>query len=129
MKSRRNFFASTKRDAAFISRGFTYWKEGPSSFRRHAATDCHKEDVESLIVLPTVTRDVSELHDNEIAADREKNRAVFNVVLKNIKFLARQGLALRGDGDEFNSNLIQLLHLTGCPGVNVKDWLDRKAKK
>ena len=60
---------------------------------------------------------------------RKKNRAVFNVVLKNIKFLARQGLALRGDGDEFNSNFIQLLHLTGFPGVNIKDWLDRKANK
>ena len=72
MKSRRNFFASTKRDAAFISRGFTYWKEGPSSFRRHVATDCPKEAVESLIMLPAVTCDVSELHDNETAADKEK---------------------------------------------------------
>ena len=48
----KKFLASTKRDPAFISRGFTYWKEGTSSFKKHTTTECHREAVEALIVLP-----------------------------------------------------------------------------
>ena len=32
------FLASTKRDAAFISRGFTYWKEATTAFAKHQAS-------------------------------------------------------------------------------------------
>ena len=30
-------------------------------------------------------------------------------IVENVKFLGRQGLPLRGDGDEVNSNFIQLM--------------------
>ena len=35
------------------------------------------------------------------------------LVLQNIRFLARQGLPLRGDGDESNGNFHQLFLLRG----------------
>ena len=34
-------------------------------------------------------------------------------VAQNVKFLARQGIPLRGDGDGGDSNFMQLLHLRG----------------
>jgi len=34
----KKFLASAKREPAFISRGFTYWKEGTSAFKKYAAT-------------------------------------------------------------------------------------------
>ena len=45
--------------------------------------------------------------------EKEKNRDYLLKMLSSIRFLACQGLALRGDGDEQDSNLIQLLVLRG----------------
>ena len=41
--------ASTKSDPAFISSGYTYWKEGTTAFKRHQASACHREANEALI--------------------------------------------------------------------------------
>ena len=56
---------------------------------------------------------------------------MFMLVLNNIRFLAWQGLALRGDDDELNSNFTQLLHLHANEyrGVDVGAWLERRANK
>ena len=47
------------------------------------------------------------------------------IVLNNLRFLVHQGLAFRGDGDEFNSNFAQLLRLHGlnCGDVEVDSSL------
>ena len=42
-EAEKKFLASTKRDQAFISKGFTYWKEGPTAFKKHQGSDCHRE--------------------------------------------------------------------------------------
>ena len=127
----KKFLASTKREPAFISRGFTYWKEGTSAFKKHAATECHREAVQALIVLPRCTRDVGELQSAEHAAEKVRNRRMFMILLSNIRFLARQGLALRGDGDESSSNFIQLLRLRSqeLADVDVDKWLARRLNK
>ena len=74
---------------------------------------------------------VAELQDAEHAAQKALNRRVFMRILNNLRFLVRQGLALRGDGDEFNSNFIQLLRLNGlnCGDVDVESWLAKKTNK
>ena len=68
----KKFLASTKRDPAFISRGFTYWKEGTSSFKKHTTIECHREAVEALIVLPQRCKDIGELQSAEHAAEKAK---------------------------------------------------------
>ena len=45
------------------------------------------------------------------------------------RFLARQGIALRGDGNENDSNFIQLLKLRGLDDPRVEAWLQRKTNK
>ena len=64
--------ASTKREPAFISRGFTYWKESTSAFRKHTASDCHREAVEALVVLSSSTKDVGELHSAQHAVEKAR---------------------------------------------------------
>ena len=54
---------------------------------------------------------------------------MFLKILQNVKFLARQSIALRGDGDEIDSNFVQLLQLRACDDPGVKDWLKKKANK
>ena len=68
--------ASTKRDPAFISKGFTYWKEGPKAFKKHQGCDCHREAVKALVVLPQCTQDVGELQSAEHQAEKARNDAV-----------------------------------------------------
>jgi hypothetical protein len=50
-------------------------------------------------------------------------------VLSSTQFLARQGLAFRGDGDEQDSNYIQLLKLRGQDDSRIQDWLLKKINK
>ena len=124
----KRFLASTKRDAAFISRGFTYWRDAIVSFRTHAASACHKEAVQS-DQLPKEMGDVAERLVAGHTADKERNRSMFMRILQNIRFLARQGLALRGSGDGEDSNFIQLLRLRefDCPAV--AEWMSKKTNK
>ena len=58
--------ASTKGEPAFISKGFTYRKEGPKAFKKHQGSDCHREAVDALIVLPRCTKDVGELQLSQL---------------------------------------------------------------
>jgi len=127
----KKFLASTKRDPAFISRGFTYWKEGTSAFKKHMASVCHREAVESLIDLSKCSKDVAELQSAQHVAQRARNQRMFMLVLRNTRYLARQGLPLTGDGDELNSYFVQLLHLQSdeCKDINVNAWLEKLTDK
>ena len=43
-----------------------------------------------------------------------------------IHFLCRQGLALRGDGQEFDGNLRHMLHMKADDDPHLAEWLKRK---
>ena len=43
--------------------------------------------------------------------------------------MARQGLAFRGDGDEVDSNFMQLLKLRGRDDPRIEAWIQRKTDK
>lgn len=49
-------------------------------------------------------------------------------ILSSIRYLARQGLALRGNGDE-TDNFLQLLQLKAEEDPAVLEWLKRKTGK
>ncbi len=125
----KKFLASTKRDPAFISKGFSYWKEGTSAFAKHASSACHREATQALVVLPQTAGDVGELLSTAHGEEKAENRKMFRVVLQNIRFLARQGLALRGDGDESNSNFVQLFRLRGVDHPLIDKWMQKSTNK
>ncbi len=128
-EAEKKFLASAKREPAFISKGFTYWKEGPKAFKKHQGSDCHREAVDALVVLPQCTKDIGELQSAEHQAEKARNREILLLVLQNIRFLARQGLPLRGDGDECGSNFTQLLRLRGVDHKGVDSWMSKKTNK
>ena len=123
------FLASTKRDAAFLSKGFTYWKEATTAFHKHQSSQCHREANEALIVLPKQTCDVGELLSREHQEEKATNRRMLLKVLQNIRFLARQGLSLRGDHGDADSNFIQLMHLRSVDCPEVESWMTKKSNK
>ena len=125
----KKFLPSTKRDLAFISRGFTFWKEGPKAFKKHQVSECHREAVDTLIVLPRSTTDIAEQMSAQHKAEKAFNRQMLLVVLQSVRFLVRQGLPLRGDGDESGNNFIQLLRLRGVDDGGIDSWLNKKTNK
>ena len=54
----KKFLSSTRRDQAFVSRGFVYWKEATIDFRKHQTSDCHKEATQAIASLPKEVRGV-----------------------------------------------------------------------
>jgi len=49
--------------------------------------------------------------------------------MSSIRFLARQGLALRGDHSDESANLVQLLHLRAEDQPQLLKWLKKSAQK
>ena len=124
-EAEKKFLASTKWGAEFIYKGFTYWKEGPKAFKTHQGSDCHREAVNALVVLPWCTKDVGELQSAEHQSEKAQNRKMLLLVLQNLRFLARQGSPLWGDGDEsFYSEMCTVARLIlVMPASNaVSEW-------
>ena len=119
------FLASTKRDPAFISKGFKNWKDATIAFNAHLRSDCHKEGCE-ILELRSTTNDVAENLSKMYKEENELNRMMLIKFLQNVRFLARQGLSLRGHKDDEDSNFTQLLLLRsiGCP--EVLTWMKKK---
>lgn len=83
------FLASTKRDPAFVSKGFTYWKEATIAFKKHPASDRHREATDALVLLPVqVLGDVGELLSREHQKERATNRRMLLKILRSVRFLA-----------------------------------------
>ena len=119
--------ASTRRDQAFLSKGFTYWKEATTAFKKHQASQCHKEANEAINLLPQQVHDIGELLSQKHSDQKVQNRGVFIRILQNLRFLARQGLALRGShGEEAQSNFMQLFHLRGKDCPLIESWVSKK---
>ena len=109
-----------------MSKGFCNWTV---CFKKHEQSSCHKEAVEMMISIPASTRDVGEMLSSQLAIEKKKNREIFLTILACIQFLGRQGLALRGDGDEVDGNFMQLLKLQAGENPTIKEWLSRKTMK
>jgi len=66
---RRTYFpVKKKQELAFIFKGYMYWKEATTAFKKHRTNECHCEAVKALFVLPHCTKNVAELQDAEHAA-------------------------------------------------------------
>ena len=84
------FLASTKRDPAFISKGFKNWKNATIAFNAHLRSDCHKEGCE-ILELRSTTNDVAENLSKMYKEENELNRMMLIKILQNVQFLAHQG--------------------------------------
>ena len=128
----KKFLASKRREPAFITEGFTYWKEATTAFNQHQSSRTHLEAIESLVLLPSqIQGHIGEILRHEHEEEKRINRKMLLLILEAIRFLVRQGLPLRGDDNDVESNFIQLLHLLGkhCAPQNIHHWLSKKTNK
>ena len=71
-------------------------KEATTAFKKHQASDCHREATEALVVLlKHIQGDVGELLSQQHQEEMATNRKMLIKIFENISFLARQGLPLR----------------------------------
>lgn len=61
--------------------------------------------------------------------EKKQARDMLLLILSSVCFLARQGLALQGDGSDASANLIQLLRLRAEDKPHALQWLHRSARK
>ena len=121
--------ASKCGDEAFTSRGFSNWKDAKVAFTKHEQTKCHKEAVHAMVTVPSSYKDCAEMLSSQHVKEKAENRQMLLKILSSLRFLARQGLALRGSGGGEDSNFIQLMKLRGMDDSRILDWIGKKSNK
>ena len=111
---------------------------GRKLFEKHQNTLSHHEAVDYVVKIPSTSRDVGKMLSADLANVKAENRKTLRVIFSSIRFLSRQGLALRGRfkaGEnsekraEFDLNLIQLLRTRGEDDPAILQWLQRSQDK
>lgn len=119
-------------DLTFIHRGYANWKDASGktgAFCKHESSSLHKQAVEVIYTLPRTTPDVGELLSAAHGCEKETNRKYLLKVSQTVRYLARQGLPLRGDGSEIDSNFAQLLLLRANDDPKIHEYLAKKTDK
>ena len=60
------------------------------------------------------------------ASEKVRSRHALHEIMNTVKFLSRQALPLRGDKDECDSNMAQLLKIKAEQDQGLAEWLKRK---
>ena len=108
---------------AFVTEGFSNWKKALEIFLQHSNSSMHKEALLKMKLMqqPTVTAQLS----GRIQADQKLHRDMLLKQLTTMRYLLRQGLALRGHEDS-EGNLLQLLLLRCEDSPGLKQWIAAK---
>ena len=114
---------------SFISHGYTNWKDATVNFAKHEQSTCHEDAALKILSAGKTIPDVGESLSSQHAVEKEERRVCLLKIIQNIRFLSRQGLALRGDGNEDDSNFSQLLRLRAVDSESLSTWLTRKTDK
>jgi hypothetical protein len=133
-----NLISSENIDFTFTHEGFTNWKSATDKakgFNKHERCKSHIEAVARYVVIPATSKgDIADLISYESSSERKFNRKMLLLVISSLRFLARQGLPLRGDwikesAAEENSNMYQLLQLRTQDNPDLSKWLMRGNNK
>jgi len=85
-------FKNMQPELAFVTEGFNGWKDAVESFKKHEKSSTHLKAVQSQSK-SSIAVQLSTQH----AKDQEHNRDALLHIIRALKYLARQGLAFRGD--------------------------------
>ncbi|KAI6650812.1 hypothetical protein LOD99_7863 [Oopsacas minuta] len=119
----RIFGSKTKRDPAFISKGYTNWEDATTAFSTRLAIRYHKEAVDTLefqskpVMLAKIKRSI-----------RQKTKRCSGNSSEFSVFCPTR-LVTEGHGDSADSNFIQLLRLRAFDSPAVLSWMRKKTDK
>ena len=112
-------------EGSFLVNGFTNGKDATTKFTKHESSNFHKACAEAL----SSTVDIGDMLNKQAVTEKQANREYLLKVLSTVLFLAQQDLAFRGDGDECDSNIHQLLFLRGEDFPSMSKFMERKQLK
>ena len=116
-------------DKVFIINGFSNWKDASVAFKKHDSSKRHRDSADKVTTLPKTIKDIGETLSTKHAENKNDNRKCLLKILSSLRFLGRQGLPIRGDGDETDRNYTRLLTLRGEDDSRMLEWLKRKNEK
>ena len=129
---------SKNKDSAFSVNGFCNWKNATSKFEKHQASVSHHQSIDALDTRET-TKNVDELIHAGLSTKGAESRQALMAIISSVRYLARQGLALRGrykkteehedDLGEIDSNFIQLLKLRANDIPCLGPWMSKSQDK
>jgi hypothetical protein len=109
---------------AFITDGFRNWSVAIKKFRSHETSECHRLAAELTIQIRN-SQPVNALLSAQKRKEQEVARRCLMSILTSIRYLAGQGLALRGKTED-EGNFYQLLLLRSDDIEDLRSWLTRK---
>ena len=111
---------SQKADDAFVKSGFSRWKNALERFAKHEAYSAHREAVMKLQNVTSMN--IGAVLDAKRKEQQLQRRQMLQKHLSSVRYLARQGLALRGH-EESEGNMLQLLQMWSAHDSDIKEWL------
>ena len=125
MTSQRGITFSKRGDASFILTGFCNWKKGKEKFRDHEMSQVHNKAV---LKYESLSRPgVLEIANSALKKDQKERREMLMKQLHSLRFLMRQGLAVRGHSNTDEGNLYQLMKFQAVGSSQLQSWLiDKK---
>ena len=116
-----------KGEQAFVSSGFSNWKDASQDFKRHENSQLHSESVMKWHHhLNGVGVDA--MLSSEKRRQQTENLAALQTIVSSLKYLGRQGLSIRGH-TENEGNLMQLLQLRQTEHADLANWLKRTGRE
>lgn len=110
---------------AFVDSGFMNWKKALKRFLDHENSTMHKE-----ALLKLAAKASYKGIDAQLQAQRDSNQAsnrkMLMKLLSCVRYLSRQGLALRGHNYDMEGNLYQLLLLLAQDCPEMSSWLHKR---
>ena len=101
MKHNKDLLSERNKEQAYISVGFNSWKKIPKCFENHQQTNRHKAAAAALETVATKLGNVAELANQSTVDSRRKEKKHLIDVIRYLRFLARQGIAIEGNpGDD-----------------------------
>ena len=110
---------SKKGKSAFVTSGFDNWKKAKERFREHEQSQVH---CEACMKLECLQQSVVAQLSSQLLDDQKQRREMLLKELSSVRYLARQGLALRGHKEE-DSNLLQLLKCRADDVQGLNSWM------
>ena len=108
----------------FLNSGFSNWKKAIQKFRSHEKSAAHKLSVENL-KFHKHQEGISSQLSSQLLHDQHQSRATLIKIITTLKYLAEQGLAIRGH-EASEGNFAKLLQLRAEDDKKLKVWLSNK---
>ncbi|XP_068213662.1 zinc finger MYM-type protein 1-like [Palaemon carinicauda] len=121
--NRLSDFARCAEDV-FLKSGFSNWKKAIQKFRSQEKSAAHKLSVENL-KFHKHQKGISSQLSSQLLHDQHQSRAALIKIITTLKYLAEQGLAIRGH-ETSEGNFAKLLQLRAEDDKKLKVWLSNK---